>query len=373
MPAQLEPIRRFKCTYKDCDMSFDSEKLMKSHKRHSDEHEYCHKCDEDFDSFEDYAMHKITRPAEHGLACRVCGDEFKSTSGLKRHIELNHKVDQKLTCFGCHKSYYSAALFIEHLEFGHCDVISANQFQGHIVHKYLISELLKCGPALDRFRQKTSKFEAAIDYEEEGGVSLSEDPLGEDQEVDAVEFKAITPDTHSETPRTLVFSGQFPPLPSQSTMRNIDSEVASTMNGMSLSGRDDTGSDTSTVVASPVATRVSTHSMRSPSSRHGSSVHSHSTQKDSAMQESNTSSAPRELKAWGGRKGKSTGAMLFPNARPKAPPSDFSVAAHDDAMEQEHGINILRSRFWDPMSDDWNPEKFFDAIITKYYCPFICE
>lgn len=61
---------------------------MKRHKRHSDEHDYCHKCDVDCLSFEELAYHKITRPVEHGLACRVCGDEFKSKSGLRRHIEL---------------------------------------------------------------------------------------------------------------------------------------------------------------------------------------------------------------------------------------------------------------------------------------------
>lgn len=295
MPASLEPIRRFKCTYNDCNMSFDTEKQMRVHKKHSDEHDYCYKCDEDFESFEDYAMHKITRPAEHGRACRVCGDEFKSTSGLKRHIELNHKVDQKLTCIGCNESFYRASLFIEHLEFGHCGVISASQFQGHIIHKQLIGELLKCGPALDRFRQKTSKFDAAIDYEEEGGIVL-DDPLDDDKEIEAVDFKAIEPDT----------------------------------------------------TLTPVMDELSLHPKGVP-----------------------RPSSPK-LKTWVSRKEKSTSATLFPDAKPN-PPKDFSILAHDAAMEQEHGINILRSRFWDPMSTDWNPEKFYDAIVGKYYCSFICE
>jgi hypothetical protein len=88
MPAKLEPLRRVKCTYADCYESFDSEAAMKSHKKHSDEHDYCHKCDLDFSDFAAFAFHKLMRPIEHNKACRVCGDEFKSISGLKRHTEL---------------------------------------------------------------------------------------------------------------------------------------------------------------------------------------------------------------------------------------------------------------------------------------------
>lgn len=89
MPATVEPPEeRAKCTFKDCHQYFDSVKSMRSHKKYSDEHEYCSRCDEDFDDFDELAYHKIVQPAMHGKACRVCGDEFKSDSGLRRHIEL---------------------------------------------------------------------------------------------------------------------------------------------------------------------------------------------------------------------------------------------------------------------------------------------
>jgi hypothetical protein len=88
MPVTLEPINEVKCTYKDCTISFDTEKEMKAHKKNSELHDYCVKCDEDCDSFDDLAMHKALRPDNHGKACRICGQEFKSSSGLKRHIEL---------------------------------------------------------------------------------------------------------------------------------------------------------------------------------------------------------------------------------------------------------------------------------------------
>ncbi|KAG9194123.1 hypothetical protein G6011_04158 [Alternaria panax] len=354
-------------------MSFDTEKIMKNHKKNFDDHEYCHKCDEDFETFEDYAMHKIIRPEEHNKACRVCGDEFKSTSGLKRHIELNHKVDQKLTCIGCQKSFYRACLFIEHLEFGHCGVISASQFQGHIVHKHLITEYLQNGQARDRLNQKTSKYEAAIDLEEDGGVQLSNDPIDDEADIEKVEFTAIKPDVPTGEP-TPVFGGRYPLLPTQTGfVPDVDVEIASMMGGMSLNGDADVDSDGSTVIESPCAIAFpaippSPSRPESVQSQYGSSIHGGSETHGSSVSSSN-----RETKVWGPRKGKSTGSILFPNTKPKALPSDFSISAHDEAMEKEHGPNLLRDRFWDPMSADWNPEKFYDSIVNKYYCPFVCE
>ncbi|KAH7385909.1 hypothetical protein BKA66DRAFT_511252 [Pyrenochaeta sp. MPI-SDFR-AT-0127] len=341
MPAQLEPIRAFKCTYKDCAMSFETEKAMRNHKKHFDDHDYCHKCNEDFDSYEDYAMHKITRPEEHGKACRVCGDEFKSESGLRRHIELNHKIDQKLTCVGCQKSFYRACLFIEHLEFGYCDVIPASQFQGHIVHKYLITEFLKGGLAWNRFKQKTSKFEAAQDDEEEGGIGL-DDPLGGDEEIKEVRFEALRPENADTSPPT-PYTGMYPPLPSTIASAS-DLDVASMMGAVSLGAH----SEASTIVSASISG-------------------------DYTPQDSSVLSKGRQLKVWGSRNGKSVSNVLFPNAKPTPAPSEFSIAAHDHAMEQEHGINIMRTRFWDPMSSDWNPEIFYDSVLSKYHCPFICE
>lgn len=88
MAPRLVPLKRFPCTYEDCSASFDSEKEMRSHKKHSPEHDYCSKCNEDFESLDDLNQHKAFRPDKHHLACRVCGDEFKSPAGLKLHIEI---------------------------------------------------------------------------------------------------------------------------------------------------------------------------------------------------------------------------------------------------------------------------------------------
>jgi hypothetical protein len=68
--------------------SFDTEAQMKRHKRNTELHDYCHKCDEDFEDYEALAEHKAFRPDNHQKACRVCGEELKTTSGLKKHIEI---------------------------------------------------------------------------------------------------------------------------------------------------------------------------------------------------------------------------------------------------------------------------------------------
>ena len=61
---------------------------MKKHKKQAEEHDYCGRCDMDFESFDDYTRHKVYVPDVHGKACSACGEEFKSKSGLQRHFEL---------------------------------------------------------------------------------------------------------------------------------------------------------------------------------------------------------------------------------------------------------------------------------------------
>jgi hypothetical protein len=76
-----------KCTYDGCGQHFATEKDMRRHKTYDDDHDYCSKCDEDFQSVDEFVMHKISRPDMHNKACRVCGEEFKSSAGLRGHIE----------------------------------------------------------------------------------------------------------------------------------------------------------------------------------------------------------------------------------------------------------------------------------------------
>jgi hypothetical protein len=220
-----------------------------------------------------------------------------------------------------------------------------------------------------------------VDFEEEGGIGLEEDPLGDDEAIDEVDFKAIKPDTPPDTPLSVISAGvPFPPLPTQTrVVSGIEYDVASTLGGLSLSGSTDgdNASDSETVVGSPVASPTASTFPALPSivtSQRASSVQD-SVQSGFQAQDSSGPSTSNNcvVKVWDNRNGKSMSKTLFPNAKPNSPASEFSIAAHDQSMEQEHGINIMRTRFWDPISSDWNPEKFYDSVIGKYHCPFVCE
>lgn len=371
MPATLEPIRPIKCTYPECIMSFSTEKAMKSHKKHSDEHDYCATCDEDFGSFDDYTMHKITRPENHNKACRVCGDEFKSEAGLKLHIELvsnvdyedrkdmthslqKHRVDQHLTCIGCKKSFCSATLFIEHLEFEKCDVISAEQFHGHIVHKHLVTELLKNNHAMARFQEKTAKFEAALDFEQEGGVSLTEDPLGDDDGLDEVTFTALKPHKTKDTP---FFSGEYPPLPGQEKKKMTPStySITSTFDRLSIAG----DSNASTVIEHAA---VDAFPALNASSQSNASTEIH-----------RFPSITDRPNVWGSCKGKLASSLLFPNAKATPKTREFAITTYDQNQQKSQGLNLMRDRFWDPLSTEFKAKNYYNTFECKFYCPFVCE
>lgn len=69
--------------------------------------------------------------------------------------------------------------------------------------------------------------------------------------------------------------------------------------------------------------------------------------------------------SWGAHSAK----KLFPRANPKPP----NVEKSEEQTTLEYGINIMNTRFWDPLSPDWKPEPFFNVLIQKYSCPFPCE
>lgn len=207
--------------------------------------------------------------------------------------------------------------------------------------------MLDNNSALARFKAKQAKYVAAHDdCKEEGGISLA-DGLDSDEAIEDVEFAAIQPDVQATPAHTI--AEPYPALPTRpGTSGYLVDEVALSIGTMSVNDDD----DTSTVIGD--------RSSVAPSA-YGSSTYAAST------------STAREEKVWVDRKGKPASSTLFPAAKPTPAPKDFSIAAHDEHMEREHGINIMKTRFWDPLSPDWNPERFYNSIMNKYNCPFDCE
>ena len=74
------------CTYANCKAAFKTVAQMKSHK--ADRHDYCSKCDMDFEDDDALLRHKIGSDWALHITCPVCGEDFRSTGGKDRHVQL---------------------------------------------------------------------------------------------------------------------------------------------------------------------------------------------------------------------------------------------------------------------------------------------
>lgn len=75
----------FPCSYNDCTLGFVK---LRDLKRHKDKvHDWCSKCELDFDDDLALINHKRATPDIH-LCCAYCGDDFQCEAGRARHIAL---------------------------------------------------------------------------------------------------------------------------------------------------------------------------------------------------------------------------------------------------------------------------------------------
>ncbi|RFU30768.1 hypothetical protein B7463_g5589, partial [Scytalidium lignicola] len=80
--------------------------------------EYCKICDASFDSWEAFHAHKLQ--SRYHICCSVCGQDFNTPGGLKRHRDLMHSHEQNLKCRLCNKSFIRLGGFICHIEQNQC-------------------------------------------------------------------------------------------------------------------------------------------------------------------------------------------------------------------------------------------------------------
>jgi hypothetical protein len=283
--------------------------------------------------------------------------------------------------------------------------MSPAEFVGRIVHKHLVAELLKGGQNKERFDAKLARFNAAQDTDTSGGVPL----MDQDTEAEKVQYAAIKPviiETPITSPNAL---GPYPPLPSTRKGTEHEGSVVSSScvlstdlaelsleehfeavaSGRVMSPRKAAMSP-ATGAMSPTSPLMSpTSGVLSPTSN-GASLNNHfkavaksgtvppSVSSSKATETGRSKAAPKvesssesdlnAVAAWT----RNTSKTLFPNAQPTPPPSEWSLKQQDKAMEKQEGLNILQVRFWDPHSKDWEPERWFDPMINKYQCPFVC-
>ncbi|KAF2817637.1 uncharacterized protein BDZ99DRAFT_431877 [Mytilinidion resinicola] len=321
----------FQCTgYKDletgqpCNQRFKTAKELRRHKKYRDDHDYCYKCDKDFPDWAAYVKHKSEEPLQHPAACRVCGEEFGSISGMKRHLEASHPVDQNVPCIGCGETFPRASRMIDHLEKGQCPKISAAQFSGHLAHKTIVSKLLKSPEQLAKINALAGYEEAAQDDDEGGGVALLDDSQGP-----RLEYEALEPEKTLGSVNAPRLGESFPALPSSKPegQRAMDSLTTSAAN-MRLSEAAQPG------VVSKVAG-------------------------PDAIAPQNPWSGPGVTKA------------LFPKAK-ETPPTDawkYKLRARD-LVDENNEINLFKDRFWDPTCKDFDPKRFYHPILMTYQCPF---
>ena len=60
---------------------------------------------------------------------------------------------------------------------------------------------------------------------------------------------------------------------------------------------------------------------------------------------------------------------LFPKAKATPLTQDWESTLERDHARASQPRNMFRVRFWDPLSDDYDPEQFFDAATARYNCP----
>ncbi|KAL3478690.1 hypothetical protein BJX99DRAFT_256340 [Aspergillus californicus] len=164
-PTETEPPFRIPCSYRSCKFEFKTINEMKRHKNTYPDHEYCPKCDEDYDTEEQLLIHMIK--SDKHIVCPICGNEFRSEGGRDGHIRQNHRTAQNLICHGCKATFRSAASYMRHIENDECPVIRSDRLLVEQQKKLMIKE------ALGISTTPTAPTETeTVDGDGDGGVSI---------------------------------------------------------------------------------------------------------------------------------------------------------------------------------------------------------
>ncbi|GFN12674.1 putative C2H2 finger domain protein [Aspergillus tubingensis] len=166
---------RVPCTYKECSGVFESAGEMKRHK--ANEHDYCSRCDEDFQDDEYLLLHKIK--SDKHIVCVVCGIDFRSEGGRDLHTRQQHRTPQTLTCYGCGQKFKMAGAMVNHVESGDCPNIPLSSLLQEQSKRLLFREALRTGNEGENAEPDGQ--------DDNGGVHIDQDLLEMDPDDEATQ------------------------------------------------------------------------------------------------------------------------------------------------------------------------------------------
>ncbi|KAK5167591.1 uncharacterized protein LTR77_007290 [Saxophila tyrrhenica] len=396
MEEMDSPKLKVKCTYDDCMKHFETEKLMKKHKKDDPEHCYCKRCDVDCIDWEDLTLHKVKAmqpwlegkmkdsPGEQPdhIECEFCGEDFKSFGGRRKHRDQYHPADQDITCPGCMLHFTRASQLIEHFEENKCPEIRHLDYERSVQQKFIMRLIMKDpeeymrrlqGPEFSNTEQSTSGFDDERSELEtldgtEGGVGV----LDIDDPDQMGGYRPLQPEVElinlrqSKAP-TSTTSSNWPRLPGQA-----ERSMTESLRKISVSSSTPSTDMSASAFAASITSRNLKYVFESypPLSSVGSPgpCSSYAGDDDTAsVATMNMSTASKPLARTTG----ATSQVLFKDAKP----SNGNPAYWAKALEERedsvvgHGSNLFKSRIWDPYAAEYNPKRFYNTLIEKYCCP----
>ena len=291
-----------------------------------------------------------------------------------------HPGSQKLYCPGCVALFRSASTLIEHLEKGECKKINQTEFQDHVNHKTIITNLLAPGSTKnimsvkptdpDSTHGSTRQSQATSDTSSElgGGVGItdlmSSNPDSVSQQAGSSNMTELM-NTPQEGPQDLWPT--LKPVPSQAASSRSDitkgsdvtggsaltnqSGVAKGFSRLSLISYPDSDPEDSDGETSKKMGRAPVAKEKTPARPNISGAFA------AALQERNNEYVSR----YGGTSAPASGPEL---STAKVPPSQSQVHSGDPFAG-----NKFTTKYWSPTSTYWNVENFFNTVINRYECP----
>ena len=226
---------------------------------------------------------------------------------------------------------------IAHIEKGMCQKIDQDDFQGHIQHKKIIKSILE---QPERTIGKPSPAAATTP-----AVLPSPNPAEASQYL------------------TVVGNNQYNSHESQLSVTKEDDGAAnpeSAQTGAKENVSENMQSLGSNLANISLETNSTNNSFAEAATRSNNQSNSHKASSSVINNNSNPHST-----TWGANASTS----LFPKAKATPLTQDWEATLERDHARAAQPRNMFRIRFWDPLSDDYDPEQFFDAAEQRYNCP----